>query len=259
MKIYFIVGGLPESILTFIEHKENLLNALNKVREKQEVLIKTHLADIAKHSGKENSMHIERIWSNIPSQLAREHDATAPKYKIKGVIPKVKSYSRLTGTIDWLEASGLILRMPIVNSGMLPLKAYSSENTFKLFIYDVGILGALSNLSPGVILNYDYGTYKGYFAENFIAQEFTTSLGTADKLYAWSEAQSELEFVREVNNKAIPIEVKSGWNTRSKSIRVFIEKYNPPYGVIFSARNFGIDKERKLHKYPIYLASKFPY
>ena len=257
-KTYLVVGGLPESILVYKEHQANKNKALAEVRKSQQNLIKTHLADIAKHSGKQNSMHIERIWSNIPSQLAREQDGTATKFKFKGVIPNVKGYSRLADTIDWLQAAGLILRIPISNSGNLPLKAFTDENSFKLYLYDVGILGALSSLEPSVILNYDYGTYKGYFAENFIAQEFTCAMGQPDEIFAWKKAKSEIEFLRVVKDSVIPIEVKSGWNTRSRSINVFIEKYNPPYGIIFSAGNFIQNEKNKIRRLPLYLASRFP-
>lgn len=257
LKIYFVVGGLPEAILTYIKYKDNLLEALTKVRETQYDLVKTHQADIAKHSGKQNSMHIERIWSNIPNQLAKEHDGTSSKFKFSGVIPKVNGYSRLANSIDWLEAAGLIIKIPICNSGQMPLQAYTSENVFKLLIYDVGILGMLGNLDPTTILSYDYGTYKGYFAENFVAQEFICSMNKIEKLYSWKEAQSEVEFLRVDKNKVIPIEVKSGANTRAKSIRIFMNKYNSPCRIVLSALNVNIQKEKKLYKYPMYLAAKF--
>ncbi len=257
-RIYLIIGGLPEVILAYKEKQENLIAALYFAREKQDNLIKTYQADIAKYSGKQNSMHIERIWSNIPNQLAKELDGTAPKYKFGGVIPKVKGYSRISGPIDWLENAGLVLKIPIVNCGEAPLKAYSSENTFKLFLFDVGILGALSGISPETILDYKYGTYKGFYAENFVAQEFAFSMGRTDKLFAWKEGSSELEFLREIGNERIPIEVKSGSNTRAKSIQIFANKYKPSYRVIFSGNNFGIDKEKQVHRYPIYSAALFP-
>ncbi len=257
-KIYLIVGGLPEAILSYIEYKKNLITALHEVRKCQETLIQTHLADIARHSGKENSMHLERLWSNIPAQLAKEQNGSAPKFKFKGVISNLNSYERMSGTIDWLEAAGLILKVPIVNCGQLPFKAYTEENRFKLFVYDVGILGALSDLNPQLILNYDYGTYKGFYAENFIAQEFSCAEGRRDRLFAWKEGESEVEFLKEVSREVIPVEVKSGNNTRSRSIQIFQNKYNSSYKVIFCAKNFGSNDEKKLNRYPIYMAARFP-
>lgn len=255
LKIYFVVGGLPEIVKTFVEYKDDLFTALQKVREKQDNLISTYIADIAKHSGKQNSMHIERLWRNIPAQLAREHDGSAAKFNFKGIIPGVRRYSRLAGSIDWLAAVGLIIKVRIVNSGQLPFAAYASENSFKLYVFDVGLLGALSDLPPKSIMEYEYGSYKGYFAENFAAQEFVCS--GVKELYCWKEGTAEVEFLREVNGDVLPVEIKSGGVTQAKSLKVFAQKYSPKYRTIFSANNLILDPVNKVHRYPLYLVSRF--
>lgn len=257
LKIYMIVGGLPEVVMTYKELKDDLFKALNEVREKQDQLILGHNADMAKHSGKLNSMQIERLWRNVPAQLAREQDGSAARFRFKGILPGINRYGKLAGCIDWLHTAGLIIKIPITNSGLLPFSAYTSQNSFKLYMFDIGILGALSNLSHKVILDYDYGSYKGYFAENFVAQEFISS-GTKE-LYCWKERQAEVEFLREKDGQVFPVEVKSGWITQAKSLKVFSEKYNPPFRTIFSARNVSIDHTKKVYKYPLYLAYKFPF
>ena len=256
LKLYFITGGLPEVVRIYYENKDNLYNAVQLVREKQNTLILGYEADMAKHSGKQNSMHINRLWRNIPSQLAREQNGSAPKFKFKDVIPGIKGYARLEGIIDWLLTAGLILKIQIVNQARLPLSAFTEENAFKLYFFDVGILGAISQLTPKTILDYDYGRYKGYFAENFVAQEFTGS--GVDRLFCWRETTAEVEFLREIEGKIYPIEVKSGWVTKSKSLNIFDRKYSPDYRVVMSARNLKINRDRKLHYYPLYLAARFP-
>jgi len=256
LKLYFVIGGLPEVVKTYADNKDDLFNSLLLVREKHNDLIRDYLADIAKHSGKQNSMHIERIWKNVPSQLAKEQDGSAPKFRFKGVVPGVKAYSRLAGGIDWLDASGLIIKAHIVNSGEIPFSAYTKDNYFKLFCFDVGLLGSISQLPPKAILDYDYGTYKGYFAENFVAQEFRCA--GVDKIYSWRERTAEVEFLREVNGKVLPIEIKSGRNTQAKSLKVFAEKYNSKYRSIMSAQNLNIDHENSIHHYPLYMAAHFP-
>jgi predicted AAA+ superfamily ATPase len=256
LKIYFITGGLPEVVATYVKTQDNLLQALQEVREQQKTLITAYYADFAKHSGKINSMHITRVWRSIPEQLAKAQDGSASRYKFKGVIPGVSRYANLVGPIDWLEAAGLIIKVPVCHSGELPLSAYTKENIFKLYCFDVGILGALSNLPPTAIMNYDYGTYKGYYAENYVAQEFQ---GHDVELFSWNEGTAEVEFLRVLDTKVIPIEVKSGWVTHAKSIRVFQEKYKSLYRVIMSAKNLKIDTVHKVHHYPLYLCSQFPF
>lgn len=249
LKIYFITGGLPEVVKIYMRHKDNLFSALQKVREKQEELIVAYHADMAKHSGKVNAMHLDRIWNAIPTQLAQSQDGSAKKFKFKDVIPGTSRYDRLATGFDWLEAAGLLIKIPICKSARLPFSAYTRENMFKLLCFDVGILGALSGLSPQVILNYDYGSYKGYFAENFVAQELSL---TKKKLFSWEEGEAELEFLLEEKGIIIPLEVKSGNSTRAKSLQSFKQKYQPQLQIILSAKPFSFDKTRKIYHYPLY-------
>ena len=255
LKTYFVVGGLPEVVKTFAEHQDDLFKAFENVRKKQEDLVVTYIADMAKHSGKQNAMHLERLWRNIPSQLAKEQNGGG-KFKFKGIIPGAARYSQLAGSIDWLHTAGLILKVPIANSAQLPFSAHTKENSFKLYVFDVGLLGALSHLPAKTILDYDYGTYKGFFAENFAAQEFLCA--GVSELYCWREGTAEIEFLMEINGDVLPLEVKSGWVTQSKSLKAFHQKYKPLYRTIMSAHNLFFDHVHKVHRYPLYLAGKFP-
>lgn len=256
LKWYFIVGGLPEAVQVFIDNREDLFVAFEKVREKQDQLISDYYADIAKHAGKINAMHIDRVWNSVPSQLARAVDGSSKRYQFHGVIEGVDRYSRLASTIDWLENAGLILKIPIIETAEHPLSAYVEESRFKLYVFDVGILGALSKLSPKTILDYQYGTYKGYFAENFVAQEFVAA--NCKDTYSWQDGRSEVEFVRNIDGSILPIEVKSGNVTHAKSLQKFIEKYGSEYRTVMSGREFKIDQCNHVHCYPLYLASRFP-
>ena len=188
--------------------------------------------------------------------MGQTQRAAASKFRFRGIVPGVSQYSRLVTVIDWLESAGLVIKVPIANSGEIPSLAFTKENTFKLYGFDVGILGAMSQLPPETILNYDYGTYKGYFAENFVASEFL-STGTTH-LYCWKEGTAEIEFIREIEGNIIPVEVKSGWIKRAKSLKVFADKYHPAYRTIISARNFRLNHHRGIHYYPLYLAARFP-
>ena len=256
MKNYMIVGGLPEVVKVWRDSQDSPFVGFKEVRKVQKNLLISYLADMAKHSGKQKSMHLERLWSNIPSQLAREQDGSASKFKFKNVIPGVRGYERLVGPIDWLQKAGLITKVTMVNSGNQPLSAFAKDNTFKLYCFDTGLLGALGNLDPKTILDYDYGSYKGYFAENFAAQEFQST--ERQPLYYWRERTAEVEFVREFEGEIIPIEIKSGWVTQAKSLKVFAEKYNPRYRLILSGRSFRVDHEHRIQFHPLYLAGKIP-
>lgn len=256
LKYYFITGGLPEVVAIYCANKQNLFEAFALVRKKQEDLLNSYYADISKHAGKINAMHIDRVFRSVPEQLAEIKDGSIARFKFRGVIPGVTHYDRLAGAIDWLESAGLTIKIHITNAGHLPLIGHTKENIFKLLLFDVGMLGCMSNLSPKAILDYEYGSFKGYFAENFVAQELLRY--TKGHLYSWQEKQAEIEFLLEDEGKVIPVEVKSGTNIKAKSLKIFAEKYKPPYQVIFSGRPLEVISELGLRYYPLYFAGKFP-
>ena len=254
LKHYFIVGGLPEAVATYVADKNNLFEAFSNVRKKQEDLLKSYYADIAKHAGKINAMHIDRVFRSVPAQLSQVQDGSIARFKFKGVVPGITHYDRLAGAIDWLESAGMVIKVHITNSGLLPFQSYSKENFFKLLIFDVGILGSMSDLSPKTILDYDYGSYKGYFAENFVAQEFIES--GLEKLFCWQEQKMEVEFLAEKQGKVVPIEVKAGTATKAQSLKAFIEKYPTCQPVVLSGKLVPEREKKGWSHYPLYLAGQ---
>jgi predicted AAA+ superfamily ATPase len=250
LKRYFVVGGLPEVVATYFENQENLFEAFSLVRKKQDDLLNSYYADISKHAGKVNAMHIDRVFRSVPLQLSRLQDGSVARFKFKGVVPGITHYDRLAGAIDWLDATGLITKVHIVSTPHLPLKGYAKENFFKLLLFDVGILGHMSGLSAKAILDADYGSYKGYFAENFVAQELV--FNREEPLISWQENQFEVEFLLEVEGKVIPIEVKSGQSVKAKSLKSFAEKYKPPYQIVLSGQEGG--QQGNVRHVPLYLA-----
>lgn len=256
LKQYFVVGGLPEVVKIYGGNKKNSYAAFEEVRKKQEDLIKAYQADMAKHSGKQNAMHIERLWRNVPMQLAREQEGKDIKFIFKGVIPGIKGFARLAGIIDWLETAGLVIKVHLLKKAELPLTAYAVENSFKLYVFDIGILGALSQLSVKSILDYNYGSYKGYYAENYVAQAFQSRIIT--NFYYWKGRISEVEFVFEREGEIIPVEVKAGKVTQSKSLNVFFKKYSPSKEFVFCARKYSSNQAKKRFFVPLYLAGKLP-
>ncbi len=264
-KYYLITGGLPEVVNVFKNFSDSKFTAVTQARTTQQFLIEGYLSDIAKHSGKINSMHIERVLRNVPQQLAKVVDDSVKRFSFKEVIPGISKYDRLVGPLDWLKSAGLLISVPIADRATQPLLANTKENRFKLYLFDVGILGALAGLPPNIIVNYDYATYKGYFAENFIAQELLAR--GYREMYGWHEGTAEVEFLINTKNGISPIEVKSGTVTRTKSLNMFIKRYSPKRAIIFSGKPLNAGTETTSEKttpelnatttkrYPLYLAS----
>ena len=249
-KRYLIIGGLPEVVALYRDQMNDQYRAVKEVRRVQHDLLETYMADIAKYSGKINALHIERLWRNVTHQLARSQDGSAPKFRFKDAVPGIRGYERLTSPLSWLEKACLILRTSIVERAETPLSGFAQSNRFKQYFFDVGLLGALSGIAPNRFLQYDFKTYKGYVAENFVAQELRSSGISA--LYCWSGRTSEVEFLLETATGIVPVEVKAGNITQSKSLRVYEERYKPEKSVLLSARNIE-SRGPRLHV-PIYLA-----
>lgn len=251
-KNYLITGGLPEAINIYREHFKNPYEAIKAVRRIHRDLLDTYMADIAKHSGKTNAQHIERLWRNVPVQLARTQEGSAPKFRFKDAVPGLRGYERLSSPLDWLENARLVLRTSIVNRAETPLVGFARDNRFKQYFFDVGLLATVTNIDPAIILKYDYGSYKGYMAENFVAQELRAT-GVRD-LFCWEGRTSEVEFLLETPSGVIPMEVKSGRVTQSKSLNVFEERYHPQQSIVLSARNVKTHGSRLY--VPVYAAGR---
>jgi len=249
-KNYLIIGGLPEAVNIYRERLENPYKAIQAVRRIHRDLLDTYMADIAKHSGKTNALHIERLWRNVPVQLARTQDGNAPKFRFKDAVPGLRGYEQLSSPLGWLENARLILRTSIVNRAETPLIGFTRDNRFKQYFFDVGLLAAVTNIDPAIILKYDYGSYKGYVAENFVAQELRAA--GVRELFCWEGRTSEVEFLLETPEGIIPLEVKSGWVTQSKSLNVFVERYHPQQSIILSAGNVKLRGSRLYM--PVYAA-----
>lgn len=253
-KHYLIVGGLPEAVKAYREKQANSYEAMQAVRTVQRDLLETYMADIAKHSGKTNALHIQRLWRNVTQQLARAQDGSAPKFRFKDAVPGIRGYEQLASPLDWLEKARLVLRTAIIEKAEMPLAGFATENRFKLYFFDVGLLGAMSDIKPAQILQYDYGSYKGYVAENYVAQELHASGISA--LYCWTGRTSEVEFLLETAAGILPIEVKSGLVTQLKSLKVFEERYRPRHSIILSAKN--VERRGSRLYLPLYVSGRLP-
>ncbi len=251
---YLSVGGMPEAVDCYRSlKKHSTLEAMSEVHLILRNIITGYLGDIAKHAGSVNSMHITEILKNIPAQLGREIDGNSTRFRFKGIIQNRKGYRELAGAIRWLEASSILLKVPIANRGEQPLSAWESYNRFKLYLHDIGVLSHLAEIP---LLKKDAfipGFYKGWVAENFVAQELTAS--GMNKLHSWQEGKAEVEFVIHSDGISIPIEVKAGRRTQAKSAGIFAGKYASPLVIKLGFwTNSLTNRNKPTLKLPLYAA-----
>lgn len=251
LKEYFITGGMPQVVAKYMQLRTTPVEARNSVRKLQQALIESYYKDFAKHAGNNNAMHIVSVFENIPRQLSKNMDGSVKRYRFKDVIRKKKSFVELQGPIDWLVQAGLAIKVKVCNRAELPIEAFCKANTFKLFVFDVGLLGCMLDLPVEAIVSEDYGITKGYFAENFVAQELMAA--GAKKLYSWTERNSEIEFLKICDEKIIPFEVKAGTHTQAKSLQQYIQKYSPEEAIIFSRKNIRRKENSIVRNVPLYM------
>jgi len=252
LKEYYVTGGMPQVISEYIPMRDNRFEAMNNTRKIQKELIEGYYRDFAKHSGKTNSMHIVSVFEDVPMQLSKNVEGSVSRYRFKGVIPGKKGYADLNSPISWLEKAGLIFKVKICNKAELPLESFCKNNLFKLYFFDIGLLGCMLDLPVEAIIAQDYGITKGYFAENFAAQEFVSA--GVSKLYAWKERNSEIEFLRVLDGEIVPVEVKSGNRTKAKSLQQYRKKYTPLSAIIISGKTLNRDDTKVVKNYPLYMA-----
>jgi len=229
LKIYLILGGMPEVIKTYITK-----NDIQESIEIQKDILESYKRDFSKYSDRNLFSKISLIWNSIPYQLARENK----KFKYKDVEKRARGSTYLH-PLEWLIGAGLINMVYNVKKGYLPLKAYIDVNKFKIYFNDTGLLGAMLNIPSKLIIkpNAIFSEYNGAFIENFVQQELI-SVNFNELFYWTSKSDAEVDFVVQYENEIIPIEVKSGMNRNIKSLRSYEEKFKPKYLFRISPRNF---------------------
>ncbi len=227
--MYLFLGGMPEVVQNYIDTK-NIVS----VRKIQNDILQSYQNDFSKYSAPSESIKIAEVWRSIPYQLAKENN----KFKYS----EVKNKSRAVHyeqTINWLKNAGLIHIVNELRAAKLPLGGYADLTKFKLYLLDTGLLGAMLQLTPDIILKPTnlYQEYNGAFIENYTCLELVKLLQS--NLYYWTSGrEAEVDFVFQFKNEIVPMEVKSGTGKNIQSLREYESKNKSKYLFRTSPRNF---------------------
>ena len=242
---FLYLGGMPEVIQSYIDGSQSLVNVDTKIIKN---IVESYFNDMTKYNtDKKEFLRIQEIYQNIPSQLAKENQ--------KFVFAKIAHNARKTDYItalDWLVASNIVLMNKQVTIPEFPLLGFVDNESYKLFLSDTGILSYLVQITPKtIIMDGDY-SYKGIMAENFVATEL---LKKNIPLTYWSrkgtnKGNAEIDFLIQIENNIIPIEVKAGTETKSKRLKIYVDKFHPKYSIRLSTKDFGF--ENNIKSVPIY-------
>jgi len=247
---YYFVGGMPEAVSAWFQG-DHLIDKIKNVSKIHADLFVGYSRDFGKFGGKINALHIESVFKQIPIRLQETHDDSVKRFQFKNIIENKSRYIDLRGPIDWLEKSKLISKNHIITSApSIPLGANIKENIFKLFFFDVGLMCHSLGLTYQDIQNQEF-SFKGFIAENFVQNELRAK--GIYPIYSWQEGDAEIEFLLKIKNgEIIPLEVKSGKRTKAKSLKVYVEKYNPTIALKLVGSVGAGDKNK--YVWPLYYA-----
>ena len=226
LKNYYYVGGMPEVVKNFVLHGD-----YNEVRQIQKNILVQYKGDFGKHVGANELPRINMVWDSIQMQLAKKN-----RKFFFGKMKKGARSSEFEVAIQWLLDSGLVHKVSRVNEPHVPLSAYKDFSAYKLFVLDVGLLCAMSELDAKSIIdgNTLFVEFKGALTEQYVQQELVASTPYTAYYYGSEKATFEQDFLIQKENKVVPIEVKAETNVRSQSLKAFYEKYRPNLSVRFS-------------------------
>lgn len=235
LRQYYYTGGMPAVVLDYVQNQD-----LKKVRSIQKQILEDYSMDISKHAPKKEIPKISMVWNSIPSQLAKEN-----KKFIYGALKTGARAKEFENALQWLISAGIVHKVHKVKKLEMPLKYYEDIDCFKLYISDLGLLGAMAEAPASEILvgNNAFSTYKGSFTEQYVVQQYlsacSTESATMHEIYYYSNENStlEIDFVMQTD-KVYPIEVKAEENLKSKSLSTVLKKDEALYGIRFSMSGY---------------------
>ncbi len=240
---YLITGGMPESIMNMIKINNDYINYDKEIISN---IIESYFDDMKKYvDSTSETLKIRRIYNSLPNQLAN----TSHKFQYSKIDKGAKS-REYEVPLDWLLSSNMVLKVNSVKIPQKPLKGFENDDVFKLFFSDIGILNNLLEISINDILNDKLEIYKGIITENYVANQL---ISNNVPIYYWRSNDAEVDFlITTSDDGVIPIEVKSSDNTQAKSLKVYINKYNPNYSIKLSTKDFSYDSKNRIKNIPLY-------
>jgi uncharacterized protein len=235
---YMVTGGMPAVVKTHFS-RETILSE----KEIKTLILNAYSSDMAKYASMTESVKIRGAFDSIPMQLSKENKKF--QYKI------IKSGARASlygDSIDWLIQSGVVLKCTKCEQGFMPPLAFQDLTSFKLYMHDVGLLSEKVGITLKSLSSPELSQYLGALTENYVANGIAAN--GFELMYWESKGAAEVDFLIVKDGYIIPIEVKSSYNTKSKSLAVYIERYKPEYAIRISPKNFGF--ENGIKSVPLY-------
>jgi len=230
LKQYLCVGGMPEVVERYAEKRD-----FSEVRELQLAILSQYEGDFGKHVSPNEMPRIRMTWQSLPMQLAKEN-----KKFFFGQVKEGARQKDFEKAIQWLVDAGLVYKVNKVQKPAMPLKSYVDFSSFKLFLIDVGLLGALSELDiESVIQGNDlFVEFKGALIEQYVLEQLVSDTQYTPYYYSGEKSTYETDFLIQKSKDVVPIEVKAETNLKSKSLRAYYDKFLPALALRVSSSDY---------------------
>lgn len=242
LRQYYFVGGMPAAVSSFATVK-----SLDKVRAIQKAILEAYERDFSKHAPAIEVPRIRMVWHSIPAQLAKEN-----RKFIYGAVKEGARAKDFELAIEWLKDAGLIYQVNRCKKAQLPLAAYEDFSAFKIFLSDIGLMCAMSNVPAQSLLtgNVLFSDFKGALTEQYVLQQLKVNPSLS--IYYWSAKNSrgEIDFLLQQEDRILPVEVKAEENLQAKSLRTFVERNPGLQGIRLSMSPYR--EQDWLTNYPLY-------
>ena len=242
-RTYLITGGMPESIKNMVDTNGDYIKYDKTILKD---ILNSYFNDMDKYvTSLVEALKIRRVYNSLPSQLSN----LSNKFQYSKIENGARSRDYET-SIDWLEASNMVVQSKCVKIPEIPLEGFVLEDTFKLYLSDVGILNSILKINLDDILTDNLSLYKEIIAENYVANQLVSN---GFDLYYWkNNNKAEVDFLLYTSDGIIPVEVKAGNNTQAKSLNIYNETYKPKYAIRISTKEFGYNPKTKIKSIPLY-------
>ena len=246
LRQYYYVGGMPAAVKAFINGE-----GLNAVRTEQKLILNDYDRDFSKHAPARIVPRIRMVWQSIVSQLAKEN-----KKFIFGALKKGARASDFEEAIQWLIDAAIVYKVNRTTAVQMPLKFYEERDAYKLFVLDVGLMGAMADVPAAQVLvgNNVFKEYKGAFSEVYVYSQLV-QVGIPTYYHSVERSRIELDFAVQLSDNVYPLEVKAEENVKSKSMKQFIDTHPGLTGLRLSMKDY--EMQTWVENIPLYAFAEY--
>lgn len=242
-KKYIVIGGMPAVVQDFTINHD-----YNEVLKIQKDIVEDYRLDIAKYAKETEKAKIRECFDSIPKHLAQDNK----KFRY-GLVSNGGKAEKYQSSLQWLFDAGIINFCYNLSIPEMPLEGNAKSDIFKVYMKDTGLL--MSMLEDGVqkeVINGNLGVYKGAIYENIIGEIFAKS---GKKLYYFDyNSTLEIDFFIRYEDVITAVEVKSGDNTKSKSLNSVMTNWGVKKGIRLSSKNIGEFNSTDVMFIPLYMS-----